>query len=239
MKLKYSLLLFTFLILLLNALYAQNFKEVKIGSQTWMSKNLNVNKFRNGDVIREAKTQEEWDNAGKAQKPIWCYYKFDRKNELKYGKLYNWYAVNDKRGLAPIGWRVSSDRDWTLLSDYLGGDDVSGWKLKSTKSWSNYNKSIGSYNEHQMKMGKKLHGRDSLISTGFNTNTSKFNAVAGGSNGLMYDNDYGYWWCSNEINDSTAKAINFVYFFGDIRREGYLKIHGFSVRCVKEKNRYL
>lgn len=91
-------------------------QTVKIGNETWMSKNLNVDKFRNGDVIPEAKTDEEWENAGNNSQPAWCYFKNDPKNGEKYGKIYNWYAVNDPRGLAPKGWHVASKEEFEFLT---------------------------------------------------------------------------------------------------------------------------
>ena len=105
-----------------------SFEEVTIGNQIWMTKNLNVDKFRNGDPILEAKTDEEWQKAGEKKQPAWCYYDNDPKNGEQYGKLYNWYAVNDPRGLAPEGYHVPTDAEWTQLSDYLGGEDVAGKK---------------------------------------------------------------------------------------------------------------
>ena len=71
------------------------YKTVTIGEQTWMAENLNVSKFRNGDEIPEAKTNEEWIKAGNEGKPAWCYYENIPANGEKYGKLYNWYAVTD------------------------------------------------------------------------------------------------------------------------------------------------
>jgi len=69
-----------------------------------MAKNLNVSTFRNGDAISEAKTDEEWRTAGENKKPVWYYYDNEYSNGEKYGKLYNWYAVIDPRGLAPVCW---------------------------------------------------------------------------------------------------------------------------------------
>src|SRR3989338_8108735 len=83
-----------------------NLTEVQIGGQTWMAENLNVESFRNGDPIPEVKSAEEWEKVGKRKKPAWCYYDYTSANGTKYGKLYNWYAVNDPRGLAPDGWHI-------------------------------------------------------------------------------------------------------------------------------------
>ena len=110
------------------------YNTVIIGSETWMSENLNANKFRNGDPIPEVKTNQEWENANIEGKPAWCYYKNESKNGEKYGKLYNWHAVNDSRGLAPLGWHVPSETDWSTLSEYLGGvyfTNNSGIKMKA------------------------------------------------------------------------------------------------------------
>ena len=103
--------------------YAQT---ITIGTQVWMTKNLDVATFRNGDPIPQAKTNEEWEKAGENKQPAWCYYENDPANGAKYGKLYNWYAVNDSRGLAPVGYHIPSDEEWTKLTDFLGGEGVAG-----------------------------------------------------------------------------------------------------------------
>ena len=99
------------------------FKSVKIGNQEWMSDNLNVDHFRNGDIIPEVKSKDDWKEAGKNGQPAWCYYENDPKNGEKYGKFYNWYAVNDPRGLAPEGWHVPSDGEWTEMINFLDADN--------------------------------------------------------------------------------------------------------------------
>ena len=113
----------------------KDFGTVTIGTQTWAVANLNVSTFRNGDSIPEARTNKEWQTAGELGKPAWCYYNNDPASGSKYGKLYNWYAVNDPRGLAPAGWTLSGDADWAKLSYFLGGQEVAGRKLKSTGEW--------------------------------------------------------------------------------------------------------
>jgi len=89
----------------------REYKTVVIGTQTWMSENLNVSTFRNGDPIPQAKSELEWENAGKNKQPAWCYYDNDPKNGAKYGKLYNWYAVVDTRNVCPVGWRIPNLND--------------------------------------------------------------------------------------------------------------------------------
>lgn len=97
--------------------------EVKIGNQIWMTKNLDVSTFRNGEIIPEAKTNEEWQEANKQKKPAWCYYDNDPENGKKYGKLYNGYAIADKRGLAPEGWHIPTLDEMELLKKNLGDRD--------------------------------------------------------------------------------------------------------------------
>ena len=120
--------------------YAQT---ITIGTQVWTTKNLDAATFRNGDPIPQAKTDEEWEKAGDNQQPAWCYYDNDPANGAKYGKLYNWYAVNDSRGLAPVGYHIPSDAEWTILTDFLGGEKVAGTKMKSTDFWADYEGNSG------------------------------------------------------------------------------------------------
>lgn len=91
----------------------------KIGKQIWMAENLKVSTFKNGDTIIEAKTEEDWFNAGKNKQPCWCYFENDSLNNVQYGKLYNWYAVTDPRGLAPMGWHIPSEKEWSDLIDFI------------------------------------------------------------------------------------------------------------------------
>ena len=109
--------------------------EKKIGSYTWMTANLNVEKFRNGDLIPEAKTPEEWRKANESQSPAWCYLNNDPANGWKYGKLYNWYAVNDFRSLAPEGWHIPTIHEWLNLIEHLGKGEIAVEKMKSRTGW--------------------------------------------------------------------------------------------------------
>jgi uncharacterized protein (TIGR02145 family) len=109
--------------------------EIRIGSQTWAAKNLNVDHFRNGDAIPEVRTHEEWKAAGNAGIPAWSYYDNDPDKDRPFGKLYNWFAVHDPRGLAPAGWHIPSNEEWVKLIDNLGGGRASNNKLKHTSGW--------------------------------------------------------------------------------------------------------
>lgn len=94
---------------------------LSINGKCWMAKNLDVSKFLNGDLIPQAQSAEAWEEAGENAQPAWCYYDNNPENGKIYGKLYNWYAVNDRRGICPQGWHVPSDTEWTKLINYLGG----------------------------------------------------------------------------------------------------------------------
>lgn len=113
----------------------KEYKTVKIGEQDWMANNLDVNTFQNGDIIPEANTNEEWKDAANQGKPAWCYFNYDVANGQKFGKLYNWFAVNDKRGLAPKGWHVPSISEWKTLIKYLGGEKIAAQKMRSKTGW--------------------------------------------------------------------------------------------------------
>ena len=185
-------------------------QTVTIGSQTWTTKNLDVDTFRNGDAILEVKTANDWVTANKNKQPAWCYYENDANNGTKYGKLYNWYAVNDERGLAPTGWHVPTDNEWTELSTFLGGEMDAGTKMKSTSGWSE---------------------------NGNGTNSSSFTGLPGGSRwkegGFLLVYNGGYWW-------TASKGFSLVYArylysgYGLLSRGFASKKSGLSVRCVKD-----
>ncbi|MFH0842138.1 MAG: fibrobacter succinogenes major paralogous domain-containing protein [Bacteroidota bacterium] len=105
-------------------------KTIRIGDQLWMSENLNVSHFRNGEVIPEAKSNEEWIKMGMEKEPAWCFGYNNPDNKNKYGRLYNWYAVNDPRGIAPKGWHVSSDDEWTELIRFFGNEVFAAMQLR-------------------------------------------------------------------------------------------------------------
>jgi uncharacterized protein (TIGR02145 family) len=135
------------------------YSSVKIGEQEWMSKNLDVSTFRNGDPIPRAQSAAEWAKASKAHKPAWCYYS---EKSGKYGKLYNWYAVNDKRGLAPRGWHIPNSDEWEKLIDRFYSDfegDYLG-AVKSNSGW-----------ESDIFTNRSKNG----------TNSNGFNALPGGN----------------------------------------------------------
>lgn len=105
------------------------YHTIAIGPQIWMAENLKTTKFRNGDPIPNITDVTAWENLTSG---AYCYYRNDIVNITTFGMLYNWYAVNDSRNIAPTGWHVPSDAEWSTLRSWLGGVTVAGGKLKST-----------------------------------------------------------------------------------------------------------
>lgn len=185
--------------------------DVIIGTQTWTGCNLNVDKYANGDTIPQVTDPTEWENLTTG---AWCYYQNNTANGPIYGKLYNWYAVNDPRGLAPIGYHIPSNAEWTTLIDYLGGQSVAGGKLKEIGfcHWQSPN-------------------------TGADDN-SGFTGLPGGFRyyyGTFFNLGYlGYWWSSSEANLTTAWSYVVYHYTADIGTSNVYKTFGFSVRLVKD-----
>jgi len=212
-------------------------QEIKIGTQTWTTKNLDVSKFRNGEAIPLAKTNAEWKSAGENLQPAWCYYENKGENGIKYGKLYNWYAVNDPRGLAPNGYHIPSDAEWTILTDYLGGDSIAGAKMKSTSGWK-HKTLLGEIPGGTSEAGTKMKSMSGWKHNGNDTNTSGFAGLPGGSRfgtGIFTSiGGGGYWWSSSERSTDYTWFRELFISNGNVIRSYYNKRGGFSVLCVKE-----
>lgn len=100
--------------------HGNSIAEVKIGNQVWMTRNFDGVTFSNGDSIPHAKSAEEWERAGRKGKPAWCYYENDAGMGGKYGRIYNWHAINDARGFSPEGWHVPTNDEWIALEEFVG-----------------------------------------------------------------------------------------------------------------------
>lgn len=197
---------------------------VRIGKQIWMAQNLNSDHFRNGDSIPQAKTPEEWSNANRNQQPAWCY--FGNQGELgnSNGKLYNWYAVDDPRGIAPKNWHVPTDSEWKELSVFLGMSAGDAEKLHER----------GRDEGEKMKDPKDPRWNISADSAGFFIG---FNAR---TTGLRFENGtFGYDSCSFYYTSSKTTE-NKVFAYG-IHQAPYLnrcedpKTFGFSIRCIRDR----
>jgi uncharacterized protein (TIGR02145 family) len=232
--------------------FAQSSNDVKIGKQTWMSKNLDVSTFRNGEQIPQAKDAAQWKYADENKISAWCYYEFNESNGKKYGKLYNWYAVSDSRGLAPNGYHIPSDAEWTVLTDFLGGSDIAGKKMKSKDGWKSYEeggkKSCPDCADWTDEYKNKVpcHScKDSryvktpiVTLSGNGDNSSGFNGLPGGYcnfGGNFYGiTENGDFWSSSEDSSYNAWYRNLSNNNTGVSRSNGYKSNGFSVRCLRD-----
>jgi uncharacterized protein (TIGR02145 family) len=186
------------------------YHSVTIGTQVWMVENLKTTKYRNGDPIPNGTGGANWANLTSG---AYCWYNNDVNYKVIYGGLYNWYAVNESRNIAPTGWHVPTINEWAILSNYLSG---AGGKLKETgiSHWISPNTAA--------------------------TNESGFTALPGGNRnlygGFEYIGDIGTWW-SNSRNTSDTSTASDVYLYSNLadftNHLGGL-MEGKSVRCVKD-----
>jgi uncharacterized protein (TIGR02145 family) len=190
---------------------SNEFKTVAFGTQVWMLKNLDVSRFRNGDPIPEARTAEQWEQAHKQGKPAWCCYDNDAENCKKYGKLYNWYAVSDPRGLAPDGWHIPGRDEFIELTDQLGGHRAAGTKMKSAEGWA--------------------CGGNGTIESGY---TGLPAGIRSHEGDFQYLGQYAYWWTSDEYNELYA-YYRYLYWHSSklFPYVNFFKGSGFSVRCIR------
>ena len=200
------------------------YTTVTIGSQVWMKENLKTSKYRNGNPIATNLSNSQWQNTSSGAYAI---YNNDAANNTTYGKLYNWYAVADPRGLCPAGWHVPTDHDWNLLTKYLdpaadttcvncSSSTIAGGKMKSTGT---------------IEAGTGLWYFPNQDAT----NSSGFTGLPGGGrdiNGTYGDvGGYGFWWSSTEYS-STLRSL--LYNVGDSYRYVNGKTGGESVRCLRD-----
>ena len=187
------------------------YQTVLIGDQCWMMENLKVTHYRNGDPIPHVTDGGEWDDLSTG---AYCEYN-DPANVATYGRLYNWYAVDDSRNLAPEGWHVPTDAEWQTLVDYLGGASVAGGKMKEagTTHWNPPNAGA--------------------------TNESGFTALPGGfRSGDFFDamGNVAYFWSSTEYEYDSSRVLSryLNYISSQVGLEFNYKQAGFSVRCVRD-----
>jgi uncharacterized protein (TIGR02145 family) len=199
------------------------YESVRIGNQEWMTRNLDVNRFRNGDLIPHIESNEEWKKAVENKQPAWCYYDNDPENGKEYGKLYNWFAVNDPRGLAPEGFHVPSDEEWNILEELLGGYDIAEHKMKSVEGWSDCWDYV-----------------DGELQNGNGDNSSGFNALPGGCRDQFGSfegiRNVAIIWSATESANSLAwlRGLYDGYGSSNVLRNGNYKSVGASVRCLRD-----
>ncbi|MEZ5008620.1 MAG: FISUMP domain-containing protein [Chitinophagales bacterium] len=182
----------------------QTYNIVQIGNQCWFAENL-----RYSGSIPEVSGASNWEAIPNT--PAWCYYEDDAANNAIYGKLYNWYAVNSG-SICPSGWHIATDTEWTILTDYLGGSNIGGGKMKSTTGWEEPNNDA--------------------------TNSSGFSGLPGGDryfSGSFYGGgSYGCWWTATESFIEDAWSRGLISSNGSVNRTFYTKTKGLSCRCVRD-----
>ena len=192
------------------------YKTVTIGTQTWMAENLKTSKYTDGTLIPNVKDNNQWLDLTSG---AWAYYNNDSVNNVKYGKLYNWYAVskttNGNKNVCPTGWHVPTDAEWTVLTDYLGGESLAGGKMKEVgiTSWDSPN-------------------------TG-TSNVSLFSSIPSGYRSLSGNGAFfklgknSSWWSIDfeQIDWAWAKSVTDN---NDCYRDDRSKKSALSIRCLKD-----
>ena len=181
---------------------------VTIGFQVWTQNNLDVRVYRNGDPIPQVTDPTVWGNLTTG---AWCWYNNDSATNAIYGKLYNWYAVNDSRGLAPSGYHIATDAEWTQLTDFLGGAAVAAGKIRTTSGWTLPN--TGATNSTGF----------SSLPGGYRNSDGTFRLIGGLTS----------WWSSTETNTTNAWSRIIGYNNIIVGRGSLNKTLGNSVRCVR------
>jgi len=189
------------------------YNTVTIGTQVWLKENLIVTHYNTGDEIPNVSSNATWLSLSNG---AYCNYENNASLAPTYGRLYNWFAVNDNRGICPTGWHVATDAEWTILTDLLGGEAVAGGKLKEagTLHWPSPN--TGATNEVGF----------TALGGGYRSNTADYIGFGG----------IGSWRCSTESSTTNAWARGIFNDAINVDRGGYYeKFMGFSVRCIYDE----
>jgi len=186
------------------------YETIQIGEQLWMAENLKVTHYNNGEEIPNITNNGVW---GYLSTGAYGDYDNNPTNSETYGRLYNWYAVDDSRGLCMDGWHVPSDDEYNILTDYLGGESIAGGKMKEAgfEHWNNPN--AGATNE-----------------SGFTGLPAGYRDYYNGYySGMGYN---GYFWSSSEDFGFDAWYRVLDYSNSSVYRNLYYRHYGFSVRCL-------
>jgi uncharacterized protein (TIGR02145 family) len=194
-----------------------SYTSVVIGDQEWMSEDLKNNTFCNGDPIPEIQDAPQWTGMKTA---AWVYSNNDTWNSEIFVKLYNWYAVNDRRNICPCGWHVPNYGEWEELTEYLGGLDSAGGKMKS----------VGTIQANSGLWYEPNTGATN--SSGFSGGPNGSRGATGGFGGIPTN---GYWWMSTPYAPNPeAWFIGLAFNNERVFRSANSKNYGYAVRCVKD-----
>ena len=199
------------------------YQTIQIGNQTWMAENLKVTHYRNGDAIPTGYSNSEWTNLSTGAYSV---YDNNESNADTYGYLYNWYAVDDTRNIAPEGWHIPTDEEWMELEMVLGMSESeansTGWR--------------GTDEGGKLKETGTSHWNSP--NTGA-TNESGFTALPGGYRGSNNGNSstmgyYGYFWSSTVFDDAYAWPRDLHYYHSEVSRDYTNKRNGFAIRLLRD-----
>lgn len=207
------------------------YHTITIFNKTWMVENLKTTRYANGDTIKNVTKSLEWSVLAIGG---CCDYNNDASMVSKYGKLYNWFAVNDARSIAPKGWHVSTDNDWNNLKDSL---IANGYNYDGLLTENYIAKSLASKSDWASFAGLGIIGNDFE-----NNNRSGFKAKPSGcrypNGSFSFQSFGGFWWSSN------ATPTFWLLYYGynklatnlvlDTSLDSKSKLNGYSVRCVKD-----
>lgn len=204
------------------------YNTIKIGTQTWMIQNLKTTKYNDGTEIPNVTVDSIWESL---QTGAYCNYDNIESNATKYGRLYNWYAVSTGK-LAPPGWRVPSDDDWSILINYLV---AKGYNFDGTKNEDKTAKALASTSDWGTS---QVQGSPGAYPQG--NNSSGFTGLPGGSrlDGSFYSIEYNcYWWTSdkNDDVDRSAKSRALRYHTIYLQKIKLDLFDGCYIRCVKNE----
>ena len=213
------------------------YHTVTIGTQIWMVENLKTTSYRNGEPIPNVTDNDKWYNLSSG---AYCNYLNDPQNPDYYGKLYNWYAVNDSRKIAPAGWHVPDETEFTKLINYLknnGYGDV-GKSMASKSAWNYY------WNAVNTELAKNNSSGFTAFPAGtrgiHSTDYPPINSASFNSNGLS-----GTWWTISESNGN-VRFLSLNLFTSPMPGDplsipvgpnvgsSKFRMDGFSVRCIKD-----
>jgi uncharacterized protein (TIGR02145 family) len=189
--------------------------------QTWTTQNLSVSRYRDGSVIPQVTDNTEWQNLTTG---AWCWYNNDSATyAATYGRLYNWYAVNDPRGLAPIGWHVPTDAEWNKLVKCIDpAADTTTLRGSQSATAGSAMKEAGTLNWGSPNTGATNSSGFAGLPGGYRTNVGTFDFVG----------NFGYWWSAYGATSAWIRALS--YYYSNVNRDYYDKTGGFSVRVVRD-----
>jgi len=211
------------------------YHTVTIGTQTWMLENLKTTRYRNGEVIGTTTPATKDISGESTPKYQWEYWEYngDESNATKYGRYYTWYAVNDSRNIAPVGWHVASLAEWETLDNYL---IANGYNYDGTTTGNKIAKSLAATTDWYLSSDTGAIGNDLS-----KNNSSGFTALPGGcrtSAGGSFSNvrSCGFWWPSSSWDGATIDGSWGLY---NTVHSGYYSFGtgswGLSVRCVRDE----